>query len=98
MKYRALRSRAQEQAMNDDKREAQGDHLKIGQHLVAFDEAGAHIEHNFTRARYRVQTPTATNAVDFLKHHKRLIFAMMSNSPAELEAYRIQQHPEGGNK
>ena len=78
--------------MNDDKREAQGDHLKVGQHLVTFDEAGAHIEHNFTRARYRVQALTATNAVDFLKHHKRLIFAMMGNSPAELEAYCVQQH------
>ena len=84
--------------MNDDKREAQGNHLKVGQYLVTFGEGGAHIEHSFTRARYRVQALTATNAVDFLKHHRRLIFAMMGNSPEKLEAYRVQQYSEGGSK
>ncbi len=71
-------------------RETQGDHLKVGQYLVTFDEAGAHIEHSFTHACYQLQAPTAANAIDFMKHHKRLIFAMMSNSPGELEAYRVQ--------
>lgn len=80
--------------MNGDKREAQGDYLKVGLYQITFDEAGAHIEHSLTRARYQVQAPTAANAVDFMKHHKLLIFAMMGNSPAELEAYRVQQHPE----
>ncbi len=65
---------------------------------VTFDEAGVYLEDSSTRARYRVQAATATNAVDFMKHQKGLIFALLGNSPAELEAYRVQQHPEGGSK
>jgi hypothetical protein len=75
--------------MNDDKREAQRDHLKVGQYLVTFDEAGADIEHASTHSRYRMQATTATNAVDFMKHHKRLIFAMMGNYLGDLESYRV---------
>jgi hypothetical protein len=75
--------------MNGDKRKAQRDHLKVGQCLVTFDEAGADIEHMSTHARYRVQAATATNAVDFMKHHKRLIFAMMGNYPGDLESSRV---------
>ena len=81
--------------MNGDKREAQGDYLKVGPYQVTFEEAGAHIEHQSTHTHYCVQAATATNAVDFLKHHKRLIFAMMGNFPGNLEAYRVQQHAEG---
>ncbi len=84
--------------MNGDKRRAQGDYLKVGSYQVTFDEAGAQIEHQSTHAHYRAQAATATNAVDFMKHHKRLIFAMMGNFPGDLEAYRIQQHPEGRSK
>ena len=84
--------------MNDDKREAQKNHLKVGWYMVTFDEAGAHIEHSSTHAHYRVKAATATNAVDFLKHHRRLVFAMMGNSPGELGAYRVQPHAEGGAK
>jgi hypothetical protein len=75
--------------MNDDKREEERDHLMVGQYLVTFDEAGADIERASTHARYRVQAATATNAVDFMKHHKHLIFAMMGNSPGDLESYRV---------
>jgi hypothetical protein len=78
--------------MNSDKSEAKSDYLKVGPYQVTFDEAGAHIEHQSTHAHYRVQAATATNAVDFLKHHKRLIFAMMGKFPGNLEAYRLQQH------
>jgi len=74
--------------------EEQRDLLQVGQYQVTFDEAGASIEHQATHARYRVQALTATNAVDFMKQHKRLIFAMMGNYPGDLEAYRVQQHTE----
>ncbi len=84
--------------MNDDKREAQRNHLKVDQYLVTFDEAGAYIEHSSTHAHYRVQAATATNAVDFLKHHRRLVFDMMGNSSGELGAYRVQPNAEGGAK
>ena len=67
--------------MNSDKSEAKSDYLKVGSYQVTFDKAGAHIEHQSTHAHYRVQAATATNAVDFLKHHKRLIFAMMGKFP-----------------
>ncbi len=65
------------------------DLMHVGPYLVTFDEAGMHIEHSSTHARYRVQAATATNAVDFMKHHKRLIFAMMGNYPGDLESYRV---------
>ena len=66
----------------------------MGSYLVTFDEAGADIEHRSTHARYRVQAATASNAVDFMKYHKRLIFAMMGNNSGELEAFRVQPHVE----
>jgi hypothetical protein len=71
------------------------DLMHVGPYLITFDEAGADIEHRSTYARYRVQAETASNAVDFLKYHKRLIFAMMGNTPGELEAYSVQPHTEG---
>ncbi len=71
------------------------DLMHVGPYLVTFDEAGADIEHGSTCARYRVQAATATNAVDFMKYHKRLIFAMMGNSPGALEAFSVQPHTEG---
>ncbi len=69
--------------------------MHVGPYLVTFDEAGADIEHQSTHACYRVQAVTASNAVAFMQHHKRLIFAMMSNDPEELEAFSIQPHTEG---
>jgi len=71
------------------------DLMHVGPYLVTFDEAGADIEHGSLRARYRVQAATASNAVDFMKYHKRLIFAMMGNTPEALEAFIVQPHTEG---
>lgn len=77
--------------MSDEQlREEQRDYMQVGQYQVTFDEAGAHIEHQSTHARYHVQALTATNAINFMKHHRQLIFAMMGNSPGDLEAYRVQ--------
>ncbi len=58
------------------------DTMKIGRYTVEFDDRG--------RAQYRVESSTATNAVDFLKHHRALCFAMMNAHPEELAAYRIE--------
>jgi len=73
----------------------QRDLMHVGPYLITFDEAGADIEHRSTHACYRVQATTASNAVAFMQHHKRLIFAMMSNDPGELQAFSIQPHTEG---
>jgi hypothetical protein len=78
--------------MSLERTEGQRDSMHVGHHLVTFDGVGAYIEHGSTHASYRVQAATATNAVDFMKHHKRLIFALMRNAPGELETYRVQQH------
>ena len=69
--------------------------MSVGPYLVTFDEAGADIEHGSTCASYRVQAATANNAVAFMKYHKRLIFAMMGNTPGALEAYSVQPYTEG---
>jgi hypothetical protein len=81
--------------MNVERAVGHRDLMSVGPYLVTFDEAGADIEHGSTRARYRVQEATASNAVAFMQHHKRLIFATMSNDPGELQAFSIQPHPEG---
>jgi len=81
--------------MSLERTERQRDSMCVGHYLVTFDGVGAHIEHRLMHAYYRVQAATATNAVDFMKHHKRLIFALMRNSFGELETYRVQQHTEG---
>ncbi len=65
------------------------DAIKIGRYTVEFDEDGATIASPISQARYRVNEATATNAIDFMKHHRMLCFAMMSNRPEELMAYRI---------
>ena len=82
--------------MSRESTAGQPDLIHVGSYLVTFDEVGANIVHTSTRARYRVVAATATNAVDFMKHHKRLIFAMMGNDPGELEAFRIQPHIQDG--
>ncbi len=81
--------------MGIERTEGQQDSMRVGHYLVVFDGVGARIEHKSTHASYRVQAVTATNAVDFMKHHKRLMFALMRNAPGELETYRVQQHTEG---
>lgn len=50
--------------MSSERTEKQRDTMQVGQYQVSFDKAGAHMEHTSTHARYRVQAPTATNAVD----------------------------------
>jgi hypothetical protein len=84
--------------MSDEGPEVRQDLMRVGQYQVTFDEAGALIEHRSTSAHYHVQAATATNAVDFMKHHKRLIFAMMGNYPGDLETYRVQPHAEGSHE
>jgi hypothetical protein len=81
--------------MNVESAVGHRDLMSVGPYLVTFDEAGADIEHGSTRARYRVQAATANNAVDFLKYHKRHIFAMMGNTPGALQAFSVQPHAEG---
>jgi len=81
--------------MSPESTAGQRDLMHVGSYLVTFDEAGADIEQRSTLARYRVQAATASNAVDFMKYHKRLIFAMMSNDSGELQAFSIQPHTEG---
>ncbi len=81
--------------MSQQSTAGQRDLMHVGCYLVTFDEAGADIEQRSTHARYRVQAVTASNAVDFMKYHRRLIFAMMSNDPEKLEAFSIQPHTEG---
>ncbi len=81
--------------MNVESAEGHRDLMHVGLYLVTFDEAGADIEHTSTCARYRVQAATASNAVAFMKYHKRLIFAMMSTTPGALEAYSVQLYTEG---
>ena len=81
--------------MNLESAEGHRDFMHVGPYLVTFDEAGADIEHTSTCARYRVQAATASNAVAFMKYHKRLIFAMMGTTPGALEAYNVQLYTEG---
>ncbi len=81
--------------MNRERAEGQRNSMQVGQDHITFDEAGAFIEHASTHAHYRVQALTATNAIDFMKHHRQLIFAIMRNSPVELEAYRLQPDTGG---
>jgi hypothetical protein len=85
-------------SMNGKSTEGQRDLMCVGQYQVTFNEAGADIVQMSTLARYCVQAATATNAVDFMKHHKHLIFAMLSNSPGDLDAYRIRPHAEGSQE
>jgi hypothetical protein len=84
--------------MNGESTEGQRDLMRVGQYQVTFNETGAQIEHMSTHACYGVQATTATNAVDFMKHHKRLIFAMMGNYPGDLDAYRVRPHAEGSHE
>jgi hypothetical protein len=81
--------------MSLERTEGQRDSMHVGHYLVTFDGTGASIEHRSTHASYRVQAATAMNAVDFMKHHKRLIFALIRNAPGELETYLVQRHTEG---
>ena len=67
------------------------DTIKMGRYTVKFDDDGATITSSIPRVRYRITAATATNAIDFMKHHRVLCFAMMNAHPEELVAYRIQE-------
>jgi hypothetical protein len=65
------------------------DTIKIDCYPVGFDDEGATSASSIPRACYRVNAVTATNAVDLMKYHRALCFAMMNSHPEELAAYRI---------
>lgn len=67
------------------------DTIKIGRYSVEFDDQGATIAAWDGKAQYRVEASTASNAIEFMKHHRTLCFAMMNSRPEELTAYRIQE-------
>lgn len=64
------------------------DTMKIGRYTVEFDGEGATIL-VASQARYRINAATASNAVNFMKFHRALIFAMFNARPEEMVAYRI---------
>ena len=74
------------------------DCLTIGDYTVTFDEQGASIERKRTGAIYRIIAATATNAVDFMRHHRTLCFAMMNNRPEDLAAYKLRDNAKGGKR
>jgi hypothetical protein len=61
----------------------------IGDYTVTFDEQGASIARKRTGVIYRIIAVTATNAIDFMRHHRLLCFAMMNNRPEEMAAYKL---------
>ena len=72
------------------------DQLTIGDYAVTFDEQGASIERGRPPATYRISAETATNAIDFMKHHRTLCFAMMNNRPEDMATYKLPDHANGG--
>ena len=74
------------------------DQLTIGDSTVTFDEQGASIERKCPCATYRVMATTATNAIDFMKHHRTLCFAMMNNRPEDMAAYKLRDKAKGGGR
>jgi len=65
------------------------DTMKIGRYTVEFDDQGATIAAWDARAHYRIEAETSSNAIEFMKHHRALCFAMMNGHPEELAAFRI---------
>ena len=74
------------------------DQLTIGDYIVTFDEQGAFIEQGHPPATYRIIAATATNAVDFMRHHRALCFAMMNNRPEDIAAFKLPDHANGGGR
>ena len=74
------------------------DQLMIGDYTVTFDEQGASIERKRTGAIYRIIAVAATNAIDFMRHHRTLCFAMMKNRPEDMAAYKLRDNAKGGDK
>lgn len=63
--------------------------LKVGFYTVHFDGTGATIEHEGTHVRYRVDAATATRTIDFVRHHRQIVLAMVGDNRGGLEIYRI---------
>ena len=74
------------------------DQLTIGDYTVTFDEQGACIERGHPLVTYRITSATATNAVDFMRYHRTLCFAMMNNRPEDLVVYKLQDNVKGGGR
>ncbi len=71
------------------------DRFTLGDYMVTFDEHGALIERKRTGAIYRIIAATATNAVDFMRHHRTLCFAMMNNRPEDMASYKLHEKAKG---
>jgi len=67
------------------------DTIKIGRYTITFDDEGATFATSTPKTRYRINAITATNAIDFMKHHRTLCLAMMNARPEELAAYKIAE-------
>ena len=74
------------------------DCLTIGDYTATFDEQGASIERRRPCATYRITAPTATNAIDFMRYHRTLCFAMMNNRPEDMASYKLGDHTNGGGR
>jgi hypothetical protein len=74
------------------------DCLTIGDYTVTFDEQGASIQRGRPGAIYRIIAVTATNAIDFMRYHRTLCFAMMNNRPEDLAVYKVRDTAKGGDR
>ena len=74
------------------------DCLTIGDYTVIFDEQGASIERKRPRSHYRITAATATNAIDFMRYHRTLCFAMMNNRPEDMAAYKLRDQTKGDGR
>ena len=74
------------------------DRFTIGDYTVTFDEQGACIERGHPHATYRITAATATNAVDFMRYHRTLCFAMMNNRPEDMATYKLSDNAKGGRR
>jgi hypothetical protein len=75
---------------NEQRRKPPMDCLTIGNYTVTFDKQGAFIERRHPHIYYRVTADTATNTVDFMKHHRNLCWTMMNNQPEDMAAYKLK--------
>jgi hypothetical protein len=65
------------------------DTIRLGRFTVIFDDEGATFTSSIPKARYRINAATATNAIDFMKHHRGLCIAMSNGLTEELAAYKV---------
>lgn len=70
--------------------------FRVGRYLVSFDATGATIEREGTKVRYRLNAPTATNVIDFVRLHRDIVRAMTNDTPQELEAFSAEGQRDVG--